>query len=440
MYIIHPFRCLARGTIIRTFRINNARFIHTDPKKEHSSAISDQALAKLKDCQGAAPDLVKFPSEKLRILFCGSDDFSCAALRALHEEQQRDHSNVDSIEVFLRPGKPTGRGLKQIRDVPLKAVAQELGLKIYERDTFTGWEMPLHVNLIVAVSFGLFVPPRILKSALYRGINIHPSLLPKFRGPAPLQHTIMSGSTVTGVTLQTLDEKTFDHGKILAQTPQHETKIPDPFKITYSELLKHITPKATDLLIKGIRERLYLPSTPELNFQKPNDENLIHATKITSADRQIEWRDSILKIERYNRAIGRLWSDVHVDAQTVKRLILEDMEIVDEPETLRGWHNHWKFNSGGRITQECLAEHPDVRFMVLADPSRQIGDLDPKNVAFYVKDGSAVMFWGGRKNKCIRVREITVSGKGKAAAATVMDGIKDREVWQLKKHRSHRAL
>jgi methionyl-tRNA formyltransferase len=84
--------------------------------------------------------------------------------------------------------------------VPIKAVARELGLSIHERDTFTGWEVGLSlgaiwmlliplqlpqpegeaINLIVAVSFGLFIPPRILKSAEYGGLNVHPSLLPKY--------------------------------------------------------------------------------------------------------------------------------------------------------------------------------------------------------------------------------------------------------------------
>jgi len=126
-------------------------------------------------------------SKPLRVLFCGSDDFSCESLRALHQEQQDNSELIASIDVMCRPGKKSGRGMTQIRDVPIKAVAKELGLTIHERDTFTGWELPRpqneSINLIIAVSFGLFVPPRILKSSEYGGLNVHPSLLPKFAPP-----------------------------------------------------------------------------------------------------------------------------------------------------------------------------------------------------------------------------------------------------------------
>ncbi|KAF3058154.1 Methionyl-tRNA formyltransferase, mitochondrial [Daldinia childiae] len=79
--------------------------------------------------------------------------------------------------------------------------------------------MPSHTNLIIAVSFGLFVPPRLLRAAQYGGLNVHPSLLPDLRGPAPLQHALLAGHTHTGISLQTLDDRAFDHGLILARTP-----------------------------------------------------------------------------------------------------------------------------------------------------------------------------------------------------------------------------
>lgn len=93
-------------------------------------------------------------SKPLRILFCGSDEFSIASLQAIHAAHQRNPDFIKSIDVFCRPGKRAGRSLKKIREgngnfqsyelalmfvVPIKAVAQELGLTLHERDTFTGW-------------------------------------------------------------------------------------------------------------------------------------------------------------------------------------------------------------------------------------------------------------------------------------------------------------
>jgi methionyl-tRNA formyltransferase len=93
----------------------------------------------------------------LRILFCGSDEFSCESLRAVAEEKKRNPGLIASIDVLCRPGKLSGRGMKTIREgkllqhsnvaiayylvVPIKRVAEELGLPVHERDTFTGWKV-----------------------------------------------------------------------------------------------------------------------------------------------------------------------------------------------------------------------------------------------------------------------------------------------------------
>ena len=77
--------------------------------------------------------------EPLRILFCGSDEFSIASLEALHREHMREPTRISSIDVVCRPGKRVGRGLKKIREVPIKAVASKLSLPIHEIDTFRGW-------------------------------------------------------------------------------------------------------------------------------------------------------------------------------------------------------------------------------------------------------------------------------------------------------------
>ncbi|KAH8156059.1 hypothetical protein CIB48_g12188, partial [Xylaria polymorpha] len=84
----------------------------------------------------AAPEKT---SDPLHILFCGSDEFSCASLKALHDEHVRNPDLVRSIDVVVRPGKRTGRGYKVVRDPPIRSLAESLGLQIHERDTFTGW-------------------------------------------------------------------------------------------------------------------------------------------------------------------------------------------------------------------------------------------------------------------------------------------------------------
>jgi hypothetical protein len=80
-------------------------------------------------------------SKPLRILYCGSDEFSIASLRAVHDYQLSNPEAVASIDVLIRPAKPSGRGRKTLKESPIKAVAQNLGLRLYERDTFTGWDV-----------------------------------------------------------------------------------------------------------------------------------------------------------------------------------------------------------------------------------------------------------------------------------------------------------
>ncbi|KAG5972521.1 hypothetical protein E4U58_006446, partial [Claviceps cyperi] len=116
--------------------------------------------------------------EPLRILFCGSDDFSCTSLKALHQEMERKAGLVESVEVVVLPNMFKGRGMRYVEDGPCKSLAQKLGLRLYERRTFEDWDLPVGTNLIVVVSFGVFIPARILSSAKYGGLNIHPSLLP----------------------------------------------------------------------------------------------------------------------------------------------------------------------------------------------------------------------------------------------------------------------
>lgn len=260
--------------------------------------------------------------EPLRILFCGSDHFSCASLSALHELHRSEPRLVDSIDVLVRPAKPSGRGMRRKAASPLQHLADSLGLPVHHRDTFTGWDLPLpgrvtHAktgavtihphpssqhrhrthhpfNLLIAVSFGLFVPPRILSTLTYGGLNLHPSLLPDLRGPAPLQWTILARRPFTGVTLQTLHPRAFDKGDILAQTPSPGIQV-DPDHTTTADLLSTLAPEGARLLTEALQADLHVgppyasvpaAPTPKLG---PNDDVERHAPKVTKADLSVDW-------------------------------------------------------------------------------------------------------------------------------------------------------
>ncbi|KAI9708041.1 MAG: Methionyl-tRNA formyltransferase [Bogoriella megaspora] len=281
--------------------------------------------------------------DPLRILFCGSDAFSIASLEALNRDRKHRPGSSSSIDVVCRPGKRVGRGLKAIREVPIKKAAQDIGLPIHEIDTFKGWQPPAPqgqpINLVIAVSFGLFIPARILSNAKYGGLNAHPSLLPDLWGPAPLHHTLLQRRSVTGVTIQTLHPKHFDQGAILAQTPPPGIPIPNPETCVPDDLLDLLAPIGGSMLVDSIAKGRFL--TPHQSCKPftglPESAELHHARKIASQDRHIDWRtwtsDEILLRQR---VLGNLWDDVTYDQCSQlsqakpTRVLYHGWEILDQ--------------------------------------------------------------------------------------------------------------
>ncbi|KAK3392147.1 Formyltransferase [Sordaria brevicollis] len=303
-------------------------------------------------------------SDPLRILFCGSDVFSCYSLKALHGELKSNPNGlIKSIDVMVRPGKAVGRGYKEIRQVPIQELAEELSLPIHVRDTFTGWNLPRTadgepINLIIAVSFGLFVPPRILGQAKYGGLNVHPSLLPDLRGPAPLHHALLHRLSHTGVSVQTLSPQTFDAGTVIAQTPL--PGIPIPEGCTVPQLHDLLAPLGASMLVSSLQQGLHIPPlVPVVNNSVPTSgilpdgRTLKHAPKITKADQHLSFwaaqRDSnpaaaaALKARIYPG--NTLWTNVLLSKQASKnvdtnksktfdkkRIILEEISEVPVPK------------------------------------------------------------------------------------------------------------
>ncbi len=269
--------------------------------------------------------------DPLRILYCGSDAFSTVCLRALCEYSREPESGILSIDVVTRTDKRTGRGLKILKQSAIKPAALELGLPLHQIDTFSGWNPPEYdsapphpsINLIVAVSFGRLIPPRILSTSKYNGLNVHPSLLPDLPGAAPIQWTIIEGRETTGITLQTLHPSRFDEGIILDQSPSPGIPIPNVDTITTRELTTLLAPYGAEMLVSGIRNRLYIPPYRPVETKANLGTSIKHAPKITTqmcaADFSAYTKEEIL---RRNRAIGPLHALAQdsTDAQRVTRL------------------------------------------------------------------------------------------------------------------------
>jgi methionyl-tRNA formyltransferase len=245
----------------------------------------------------------------------------------------------------------------------------------------------------------------------------------------------MANAQQCGVTLQTLDEESFDNGTILAQTPPHGLAIPFKDKCTYPELLSYITPIAANMLVQGLRDRVFVPPLTDVGWLKEMQKKketektkltkIIHAPKITSADKWINWtEESAIPIERRYRALGRLWSEVQIDTQTKKRIVFEDMELVPTPEAvLQLLKRARRIRTG--IVKVGDERKRNVRFMVTCS-GKSKEDLKPR---FFVVDGDAIIVVS--RHGSLRVKRITVEGKGKQDARAVFEGLREWDLWNV---------
>ncbi|KAM0198193.1 hypothetical protein ACHAPA_007291 [Fusarium lateritium] len=294
---------------------------------------------------------------------------------------------------MVLPPKRMGRGFKTLREVPCKLLAEDLGLEIHQRETFTKWDLPQGTNLVIAVSFGLFVPPRILKSAKYGGLNVHPSLLPDLRGPAPVHHAILKGYEYTGVSLQTLDDREFDHGTVLSQTPSPGISVPPGS--TVQELTNLLAPIGAQMLVQGLRDGVYVPPRQDKSWKgdELEEERLSHAPKVTKAGGHVKWTTwTADEIVRRVRVLGSIWTHAANRKGETKRLILQDAEMISLEDA----------RNGGA----------EVQFV----EGSELGVF--KTLASDQGDGSCAIRTSD--NNMIRVRRIKEEGKAEKDAMTVL--------------------
>ncbi|CAI5703572.1 unnamed protein product [Peronospora effusa] len=162
-----------------------------------------------------------------RVLFFGTDDVSLATLKSLHVNSNEVRGNerlIEHIEVVCPSDRPMN-GCKKDDPVPVKKFAQRCKLRVFETPShlksLKTWDFPVTdmFDVGVVVSFGYFLHPNMLKNLHHGAINMHPSMLPKYRGPAPIHHALLNGDTTTGVSVIEIDPKAFDVGRILLQAP-----------------------------------------------------------------------------------------------------------------------------------------------------------------------------------------------------------------------------
>jgi methionyl-tRNA formyltransferase len=223
----------------------------------------------------------------LRIIFMGTAELSRATLESL----TRDEKNFVAA-VVTQPDKPRGRDLK-LHPSPVKSLALNLNLPVLQparaRDEpFIGELRALKPDLIVVVAYGHILPPAILEMPRHGCLNVHTSLLPKFRGAAPIQWAIASGETETGVTVMKMDAG-LDTGPIVSQ--RRTPILPTDDSATLHDRLAQL---GAELLAQTIPNFV----AGKIRPQPQPAEGASHAPKIKKEDGHIDW----------NRPAGMIWN------------------------------------------------------------------------------------------------------------------------------------
>lgn len=225
----------------------------------------------------------------MKIVFFGSPVLALPSLKKLLEA---DHS-IDLI--ITQPDRPSGRG-KKLMPCPVKKTALDLNipyyqpLKIRKDKSALDKIKEIEPDLNVVVAYGQIIPSSIIYLPRYNSLNVHFSLLPKYRGASPVQRALLDGEAKTGITIFELNEK-MDEGDILVQ--EEVNVFPDE---NAAELEARLAQKGADLLIKAIAQ------IDKLKHCKQDHSQATYAPKIRKEDGKIDWTKNSLCIERRVRA------------------------------------------------------------------------------------------------------------------------------------------
>ena len=229
----------------------------------------------------------------MRFAFFGSAEFAKIVLEKLLQ------NNLKPVLVVTQPPKPKGR--KQILSPsPVQILAEQEKIPYLtpinlNDEIFIQTIKNLQPDLILLTAYGKIIPSPLLQLPEKGFLNLHPSLLPRYRGATPLQSTILVGDKETGVTLFLMDEQ-IDHGPIIQNTVYSIQYT----RITYSELSKQLAEIGADLIIKTIPRWLNGEIIP-----LPQDESLVsYCHKITPKDEKINWQTSAEEVDRKVRALN----------------------------------------------------------------------------------------------------------------------------------------
>ncbi len=227
----------------------------------------------------------------LRILFMGTPEFACPSLGALIKREE-------IVGVVTQPDRPAGRG-RRIIPSPVKTLAEENHILVCQpqrvRDpSFLEVVRKIQPDLMVVVAFGQILPPSLLVIPTIYAINLHPSLLPCYRGPAPIPWAIIKGERETGLTVQKI-EAGVDEGKIILQKR---------VLIELSDMAKDLEKKLAVMGAALLEETVRRIKEGCVSFLEQDEKRVSYAPKITKDQAEIDWERPCLDIHNLVRGLN----------------------------------------------------------------------------------------------------------------------------------------
>ena len=270
-------------------------------------------------------------AQGLNLIFAGTPEFAARSLQALLDSPHTVRA------VYTQPDRPAGRGRK-LKASPVKALALAHEIPVRQPKTLRNAEAQaelaaLDADLMIVVAYGLLLPREVLQAPRLGCLNVHASLLPRWRGAAPIQRAILAGDSETGVTIMQMDEG-LDTGDMLlkARTPIRD----DDTAQTLHDRLAELGAQALLDALEGLQAGSLRP-------QPQDDSQATYAAKLDKAEARIDWRRPATKLARQVRAFNpwpvaytpykgqnlRIWLAEPVDADSDAepgRVVAEDRE------------------------------------------------------------------------------------------------------------------
>ena len=295
----------------------------------------------------------------LRIIFMGTPDFSVPVLKSLVK------AGHDIVCVYSQPPRPAGRGQKE-RLSPVHNFADAQGLQVrtpksFKSDDFQAEFVALNADVAVVVAYGLILPKAALDAPKLGCINIHASLLPRWRGAAPFQRAIQAGDKKSGVTIMQMDVG-LDTGDMLSV---REIELEADIKA--SQLHDRLSAMGADLIVSTLDDLVLGKVTP---IPQP-EEGVTYASKLEKSEGRIDWSQSALTIDRLIRALTPwpgVWFEHSGERFKVFAADVLDQSANDAPGTLVG--DQLQVACGVGVVQITELQRPGKRRATAAEVLR----------------------------------------------------------------------